>query len=91
MIQLITYDLHEPERDYKDVIAKIKSFGSCAHVEESVWLVDTTRDCSDNRDDLAGVSEEATYFVIQLKKHWAARGLPKDVVTWLKDPTRRWT
>jgi hypothetical protein len=90
MILLITYDLHEPERDYKEVIAKLKSFGSWAYNEESVWLVDTILSPAQCRDALNEVAAEATYFVAQLQQNWAASGLDKDVAAWLKHPSRTW-
>jgi hypothetical protein len=90
MILLITYDLHKPDRDYEGVIEKLKSFGSWAYDEESVWLVDTTLSPAQCCDSLNSVTTDATYFVAQLRNNWAANIMDKDVVAWLKDPTRRW-
>jgi hypothetical protein len=90
MILLITYDLHTPERDYNDVISKIKSFGSWAHPEESVWLVDTTLQPADCRDRLKQMTEEATYFIVGLRRDWSSWGLASAVANWLKDPRRSW-
>lgn len=90
MIHLITYDLHEPDRDYKDVIEQIKVFGACAHAEESVWLVDTLMTPVECRDALNAVTTEASYFVARLRPNWAPMGLVDPVITWLKDSRRRW-
>ena len=90
MVLLITYDLHKPDRDYKDVITKLKSFGSWAHDEESVWLVDTALSPAQCRDALNSVTSEATYFVVRLQQNWAANNLDEDVVAWLKHPARKW-
>lgn len=90
MIMIITYDLHLPNRDYVDVIAKIKSFGSWAHDEESVWLVDTELDAGKCRDALKSVTTDATFFVARLQCNWASNSLDAEVVRWLKSPNRAW-
>lgn len=40
MVFNITYDLHQPGRDYRDLIAEIKKRDWCK-VFESTWFVDT--------------------------------------------------
>ena len=90
MVLLITYDLHEPERDYEDVIAKIKSFGSRAHVEESVWLVDTALTAQQCRDALNAVTSKATYFAVRLAHSWASQNVAESVTNWLKSSERTW-
>jgi hypothetical protein len=90
MVLLITYDLHKPERDYDDVTSEIKSFGSWAHPEESVWLVDTTLGPQDCRNRLKQVTEDATYFIVWLQHNWSSYKLTSPVVKWLKDPGRSW-
>ena len=78
MILLITYDMHKPDRDYQGVIAKLKSFGSWAHDEESVWLVDTTLSPAQCRDALNSVTTEATYFrcqtPVEVGCKWSGQG-----------------
>lgn len=90
MIVLICYDLHKPDRDYAAVIERIKSFGSWAHVEESVWLVDTAIDPETCCNRLRGVTDDATFFAFRLRLNWAGIGLDGDVAQWLKSPSRRW-
>jgi len=90
LVFLITYDLHEPERDYEDVIAKIKSFGSRTHVEESVWLVDTALSAQQCRDALNAVTSEARCFVVRLAHNWASQNVAESVTNWLKSPARTW-
>ena len=90
MVLLIAYDLHKPDRDYEAVIATIKSFGSWAHDEESVWFVDTTNSPAECRDTLSSVASEATYFVIQVRQNWASKMLSTEVMDWLKSRERSW-
>jgi len=90
MVLLITYDLHKPERDYEAVIARIKSFGSCVHDEESVWLADTTKTPEECREALKAVTTNATYFIVQLRQHWSAYKLSEGVANWLNAAERRW-
>lgn len=85
MVLLITYDLHKPDRDYEDVIAVIKEAGTYAHLEESVWLVETSDDPAVWRDRLKNAASEATYFVVRLRQSWAAWQLSKSVADWLKN------
>lgn len=90
MLLLITYDLHEPDRDYKPVITVIKSANSWTHPEESVWLVDTEQSPAWWRDKLRETSDDATYFVVLLTKNWASWKMSKSVVDWLKSTDRTW-
>lgn len=90
MVLLITYDLHEPDRDYEDVIATIKGFGSWAHPEESVWLVDTTLSPAQCRSALVEETTDATIFVVPVAQQWAAYDSPQRIVDWLNDGQRRW-
>jgi len=90
MILMVAYDLHEPDRDYAEVIACIKKFGSWCHLEESVWLVDTSSSPGDVRDALKKVGTDATYFVQQVTQNWASYGEAKDKTDWLKSEKRNW-
>jgi len=85
MILLITYDLHKPDRDYADVTATIKEAGTYLHLEESVWLVETSDDPAVWRDRLKNTASEATYFVVRLRQNWAGWQLGKGVAGWLKN------
>ena len=38
---IVTYDLRKPGQDYADLEAAIKSLGSWAHPQQSVWYVHT--------------------------------------------------
>jgi hypothetical protein len=84
MVLLITYDLHTSPRDYDDVIDAIKTAGSYAHLEESVWLIETSQTPETWRDKLKAADDDGTYFVVRLAHSWSSYGLDKDVVAWLK-------
>lgn len=91
MILSISYDLHNHGRDYDSVIATIKTATSWAHPQGSLWLVDTTlspeqwvaklRNAGDQDDE---------YFVCRLAHNWWSQHMDKDVIAWLKSPSRNW-
>jgi hypothetical protein len=84
MVLLVTYDLHTEPRDYADVIDVIKSAGSYAHLEESVWLIETSSTPETWRDKLKAVESDATYFVVRLAHNWASSSLDQSIINWLK-------
>jgi hypothetical protein len=86
-----TCDLHKPQRDYDDVEDQIVSFGGAVRAEESVWLVDTYMSPVSCRDALRDIcQQEATIFVIRLRRGWASFGTAEEVANWLRDPGRTW-
>lgn len=91
MIHLIAYDLHNPGRDYEDVIAQIKmASGGYFHLQGSVWLIDTRSDPEWWRDQLKerGDSNDE-YFVVRLQRDWSGFNMGGGG-EWLNDPARRW-
>jgi hypothetical protein len=48
---IITYDLR-PQRNYENLYAAIKAYGTWAHITESVWSVVTEQSAVQVRDDL---------------------------------------
>jgi hypothetical protein len=92
VIHIVTYDLTTPNDtadDYSRVISAIKSeFSSWAHIEKSVWLIDTTMNPSEVRDRLkAFLHEKDVLFVAQLKGAWASWYFGKERNEWLKNRT----
>jgi hypothetical protein len=83
-------DLHEPDRDYSDVISCIKGLGPWCHLEESVWLVDTVTTPAEVRDALKVVGTDATYFVQRVTRNWASFGESQDKIEWLRADSRTW-
>jgi hypothetical protein len=91
MLNLITYDLRQPGRDYTSLYESIKSLGRWAHPVESVWITDTSQSPADIRDTLKDhVDGNDMIFVVQLRQHWASSNLDASVTDWLKDSSRSW-
>lgn len=91
MILLVTYDLHDPKRDYAAISSVLEKADGWARSLESVWFLDTIDSPAVWRDRLKGAGDaNDEYFVIRLKKQWAAFNLDQDAAAWLKDVQRRW-
>ena len=89
MIHIVAYDLKQPndtEENYELIIGAIKSeFESWCHIEQSVWLVDTSHDAGAVRDALKDyVHEGDILFVAKLSGNWASWNFGKDRNEWLK-------
>lgn len=91
MILSISYDLHNPGRDYDDVINAIKSAPSYTHPQGSLWLIDTTLTPSDwvNKLKLAGDPNDE-YFVARLAHNVAWNNTDADTIAWLRSSSRSW-
>lgn len=91
MVLMITYDLHNPGRDYEKIQEAIESAMSWAHPQGSVWLIDSGLSPSTWVEKLkeAGDSNDE-YLVTKLAHQWASRNMDADVVAWLKSPDRTW-
>jgi len=92
MILIVAYDLHNPGRDYAAVEALLKSAdGGWAHLQGSVWFVDTTATPATWHDPLKQVGDaNDEYFVARIYQNWASYNMDSNVVTWLNHPNRRW-
>ena len=91
MVLIVTYDLHNPGRDYDAVADVPKAAGSWAHPQGSVWFIDTFLEPSDVRDRLKDAGDPTDeYFVARMRQHWAAFNTDSDATDWLKSPNRRW-
>ena len=91
MVHILTYDLHNPGRDYGAVVAAIKGMGSWAHPQGSVWFLDTSLSCGEIRDLVKAAGDpNDEIFVAQMHRHWASSNMDDDVVQWLKSPSRTW-
>jgi hypothetical protein len=92
MIHVLAYDLKEPNdkpADYERVIAAIKAnFGSWCHIEQSVWLIDTTMDAGEVRDHMKTVlNSKDVLFVARLQGNWASVNFGDNRNKWLKERT----
>lgn len=91
MVLIVTYDLHNPGRDYEDVIKTIKTATSWAHPQGSVWLLDTNLQPSDWVEKLKKAGDpNDEYFVSRLAHNCSWNNMDADVVTWLKSSSRTW-
>lgn len=52
MSKIVTYDLCGENKDYKDLIAAIKSYSKWAKVTESSWVIVTDSTCVQIRENL---------------------------------------
>jgi hypothetical protein len=92
MMLVVAYDLHpSPGRDYSIVEDAVKSCGSCAHLQGSVWVVDTLQTPNAVTDKLKAVGHaQDSFFVAQLHENWWSKGLSDEKINWLKAAARRW-
>ena len=92
MVHLLAYDLKTPNdtaEDYKRVISAIKSeFDTWCHIEQSVWLIDTTMNASEVREHMKNfLNEKDVLFVSRLRGNWASWNFGKARNDWLKNRT----
>jgi hypothetical protein len=90
MVLLVAYDLRTPNdtpENYELIIGAIKSeFGGWAHIEQSVWLVDSEDNASAVRDFLKGYLHPGdALFVAALQKNWASWNFGNKRNEWLKE------
>jgi hypothetical protein len=91
MILMVTYDLHNPGRDYEAIAEELKTATSWKHPQGSVWLLDTELEPSEWRDKLRAIGDDNDeYFIVRLRQNWAARKMDSDATSWLKSSSRSW-
>lgn len=91
MILLVTYDLHNPGRDYKAIAEVLESADSSTHPLESVWIIDTQRTPKTWLEELKAAGDNNDeYFVVRLQESWWSTNLDRSSIAWLKDPARTW-
>ncbi len=84
-VNQINYDLRN-QRNYQDLIAKIKSYGTWAKPLESCWLIVTEQSASQIRDSLSSVMDnDDGLLVTRLQGEAAWRNLSSDLSSWLKE------
>lgn len=65
--KIITYDLCQPGRDYRGLINRIQQYPNACRVCESSWLVATTWNSQQIRDDLVRyIDKNDRLFVAEL-------------------------
>jgi hypothetical protein len=60
----ISYDLYEPGQNYEAVIEKIKSFGSWAKVQKSVWYIKTNYSAQQIAKAVWGVMDSSDSLIV---------------------------
>jgi hypothetical protein len=90
MILIVTYDLHNPGRDYAAVKEVLESADYWYHAQGSVWFLDTLISPAVWRDKLkaAGDSNDS-HFVDRMTQNWASFNMANQGA-WLNDLSRRW-
>ncbi len=85
MIQIVSYDLRTPGRNYDNLYRALKSTGDWCHPNESLWLISTHQTAQQLRDFLlAYIDSNDSLFVTTYSKISAWSNLPIDVVNWLR-------
>jgi len=81
---VISYDLIE-DKNYEDLIERIKSLGTWAKPLESFWLVVSDSSASAIRDTLKGVvDKDDKIIIIKLGDDWATYNISQKVTDWMK-------
>ena len=85
----IAYDLMQPGQNYEKVIAKIKTLGGWARVEQSFWYVDSHFTATQARDLLIPTLDKGDkLYVVDASNGQAAwHGMSTEVTEFIK---RKW-
>lgn len=82
----ISYDLIGPNRNYDNIIEAIKSYGTWAHINESLWIIRSSKTSAEIRDHLKQkVDTNDKILVVQLTGVGAWLNLSPDMNNWLKN------
>ena len=83
---IITYDLSAPGRNYNDLYARIKSYGSFALITESTWAINTWQTADSVCTYLRGAMDgNDKLFVGTLSSPAYWYGLDPQITKWLQD------
>ena len=82
---LITYCLHKPEENYPDFYNAIRRLGNSLHCLESTWIVRTSKNIIQIRNDLDHyIDPDDELLVLGLTGEGAWAGLSAECSSWLK-------
>jgi hypothetical protein len=82
---LITYDLNRPGQNYPGMIEAIKRTGSWAHLQQSVWIIQSNFSAVSIRDFLTPyIDRNDKLFVCELGREAAWFGLTPELSIWLQ-------
>lgn len=83
-VQMISYDLKNPGRNYNNLYEAIKGIGSWWHCVESVWLVQANLNSAQIRDLLRPLLDTNDLLVVlAVDENWASIGLSDECNAWL--------
>lgn len=85
----ISYDLHDPGRNYHAVIAAVQSLGAWAKIHYSFWYVRSDYGAEQARDILARAidANDSVYVVDSTNNNAAWLNIPPDSAAFIQ---RRW-
>ncbi len=82
---LITYDLHNPDRNYPRISEAIKALGDWCHPVESGWIVKTDLNELEVANHLSNyIDSNDSLFTSELSKAVALLRIQGDCMDWLK-------
>ncbi len=82
----IIYELKNTLKNYQPFFSAIKSTGVFWGINENTTFIQSDKDASYIRDVLSAyLAQNDKIMVIEVKKHWGARGYKANEYDWLKD------
>ncbi|MDI3246899.1 MULTISPECIES: hypothetical protein [Pseudoalteromonas] len=80
---IISYDLNSPGQDYEKIFEKIKSLGSWAKVQKSLWYVNSSLSAASARDAVSAVmdSNDSLIVIDSTNNNAAWTGINEEVAT----------
>lgn len=83
---IVAYDLRKKGRNYDCVHEKLNRYPWHWHMQESVWVIQTTQSAVQICDSLEScLDSNDTLFVGKLSREVAGEGLPEEGEEWLKN------
>lgn len=80
MVYLVSYDLNEPDKDYKRLIDAISRYGNPCHVLKSQWLIQFDKSAKQLCDELtAFVDESDELFVCEVNQNRFGKFKPETI------------
>lgn len=83
---IVTYDLHKHGQNYDCIHNKLRSYGKWCHLQQSVWLIATSRSAVQIRDHLSGCLDgNDKLLVAKLSGEAAWNGYGTQISQWIKE------
>jgi hypothetical protein len=84
-VYMVGYDLNNPGKDYGELIAAIKGYGTWWHHLDSTWLIVTEQTTTEVRDYVKQfMDQNDELLVTKLSGAWATANIPKSGNDWLQ-------